>query len=193
MPEAGPWSRLSTNFLSLFDPVDPRAPPPETPPEFKEWMLNVSAVTTICMAYSGWQENIRLQHELVAPPRHLPPALHGMFVRNQQGGHIAKVASKALTAGWHALLFGGLFFGLDGIVAIARDRKGKENTAVGGAVTGTLYGTLLPGGLAFKGSRAALGAVVGSAAGMAVGWLHHDAIPCLEPASRHHEAGAERC
>ena len=179
-----PWGRLSTSFCSLFEPVDPRAPPPDASPAVKEWMFNVSAVTAVCMAFSGWQESVRLSQQVITPPKHLPPALHDMYVRNQASGRLAKVGTRALAAGWHALLFGGLFYGLDSIIATARDKHGRENTAGGGAATGALYGALLPGSVPFKCSRACLGAAVGGAAGMAVGWLQHDLAPMLEERSQ---------
>ena len=177
---ATPWSRLSATYGGLFDRIDPRAPQPDTPKEVKEWMFNVSSVVGMCMAYTGWHENVRLQQDLAPPPRHLPPALHDMYKRNQTGGHMAKVGSKALSAGWHALLFSGLFFGLDDVIAVARGQNSKENTSASGAVTGAMYGMLLPGGLLFKVSRAGLGAAAGSLAGVMVGWLHHHLIPELE-------------
>jgi hypothetical protein len=178
--ELDPWTRLAKKCQGLFDPVDPRGRPPETPDELKEWTFNVSAVVTVCMAYSGAQEYRHLNQEPVLVPKHLPPALHDIYLRNQQSGRVAKVASRSLAAGWHALLFGGLFFGLDEIAAVARDDHDKSNTALSGLVTGALYGAQLPGGITFKVSRAGLGAAMGALAGVFVGWLHHDIIPSLD-------------
>lgn len=178
--DVDPWTRLKGKFKGLLDPIDPRTTPSETPDELKQWMFNTSAVITICMACSGAQQLSQLSSEPVAVPKHLPPALHDLYVRNQQSGRIAKIASRALTAGWHALMFGGLFFGLDGLATAAVDQGDKRHTAAGGLLTGGLYGGLLPGTLVFKASRLGLGAAVGGLAGLFVGWLHHDIVPALE-------------
>jgi hypothetical protein len=174
------WSRLKATYGGLLDPIDPRLPQPEPPKEYKDWVFNVSCVVSLCMVYTGWQENIRLQQDVTPPPRHLPPALYDMFKRNQTRDHVAKVGSRAMRAGWHAFLFSGLFFGLDNVIAVARGENHKAHMSASGAATGAIYGALLPGGVWFKFSRAGLGAAAGSLTGILVGWLQHDVLPQVE-------------
>ena len=174
-----PWQRLSDRFSGLLDPVDPRAGPTEPAPEFKQWMIDVSAVVSVCMAYSGLTEYGRVAKEAVHVPAHLPPALHAMYVRNQRSSRTARVATTALKGGWHALVFGGLFYGVDALLGIAYARQCKENTAVSGFATGALYGGLLPGDVVFKAGRASLGGGVGAGVGLLVGWLTHDLAASL--------------
>ena len=178
--DSTPWSRLKARFGWLLDPVDPLAPPPPTPPEFTEWTVNVSAVAMLNMVVAAWREHGRLQAEITPPPMHLPPALHGMYARNQQSGHLAKVATRAVKSGAHAFAFAGLFFGLDPVLETLRGEPGWLNTLMSGAATGALYGALLPGSAMFRLSRAALGAGAGGAAGAIVGQLNHSVVPALE-------------
>lgn len=174
------WARLKAAYGPLLEPIDTRQPQPDAPKEFKDWVFNVSCVVSLCMVYTGWHENARLQHDVAPPPRHLPPALHDMYMRKQTGDHLAKVGSRALRGGWHALLFSGLYFGLDNVIAVARGVKSRDNMSASGAVTGALYGALLPGGWWFKVSRAGLGAAAGSLTGLVVGYLQHDVLAELE-------------
>lgn len=168
------WQRLRSKFSGLLDPVDPRAPPPEPPQELRQWAWDVTAVVTMVMAYSGFLEYQRLRAEPIVIPKELPPALHDMYLRNQQSGRVSKVASRSLVGGWHALVFGGLFYGIDALSAIARDEQDLANTALSGLVTGSVYGVMLPGNLVFRTTRMLLGGAIGIATGSGVGYLQHD-------------------
>lgn len=173
------WQRLKNKFSGLFEPVDARAPPTEPPKELKKWAWDVSAVVTMVMAYSGFLEYQRLRGEPIVIPKELPPALHDMYLRNQQSGQVSKIASRTLVGGWHALVFGGLFYGIDAISAIARDEEDLANTALSGLATGSLYGFLIPGNLVFRATRGLFGGAIGIAAGAAVGYLQHDLTQSL--------------
>ena len=177
------WQRLRNKFSGLFDPVDPRAPPPEPPQELKKWAWDVSAVVMMVMTYSGFLEFQKLRAEPIVIPKELPPALHDMYLRNHQSGQVSKVASRALVGGWHALVFGGLFYGIDTVSAIARDEQDLANTALSGLVTGSLYGAMIPGNFIFRTSRMLLGGAIGIAAGSAVGYLQHDLTESLSAQS----------
>lgn len=173
------WQRLREKFSGLFEPVDARAPPPEPPKELKKWAWDVSAVVTMVMTYSGFLEYQRLRGEPIVIPKELPPALHDMYLRNQQSGQLSKIASRALVGGWHALVFGGLFYGIDTVSAIARDEEDLANAALSGLITGSLYGSLIPGNFVFRTTRMLLGGAIGIAAGSAVGYLQHDLTQSL--------------
>lgn len=183
-----PWQRLSGRFSGLLEPVDPRAGPTEPAPEFKQWMIDVSAVVSVCMLYSGLTEYGRVAKEAVNVPAHLPPALHAMYVRNQHSGRTARVATTALKGGWHALVFGGLFYGLDSLLGIAYAQQCKQNTAASGLTTGAIYGALLPGSATFKAGRAALGGSVGAGVGLLVGWLTHEVAASVDGTGTAHKA-----
>lgn len=178
------WQRLQAKFSGLFEPVDARAPAPEAPKELKNWAWDVSAVVTMVMTYSGFLEYQRLQGEAIVIPKELPPALHDMYLRNQQSGKVSKIASRALVGGWHALVFGGLFYGIDAVSSIARDEEDLANTALSGLITGSLYGSLIPGNFVFRATRTLLGGAIGIAAGACVGYLQHDLTKSLSGEGR---------
>jgi hypothetical protein len=165
------YNRLKNKFSGLFDRVDARSPPPDAPQELKQWAYDTSAVVTMVMAYCGFIEYQRLRTERIVVPPELPPAMHDMYVRNAQSGRTAKIASRALMGGWYALAFGGMFYGVGALSAIVRDEQDLANGALAGLLTGSLYGALLPGTLAFKATRSMLGGAVGIGAGTMVGYL----------------------
>jgi anti-sigma factor RsiW len=173
MMESIAWERLQKKFSGLLDPVDPRSPPKDAPEELKKWAMDVSTVVTMVMAYCGLTEYQKLRAEAIVVPKELPPAMHDMYLRNQQSGRTAKIASRALIGGWHALLFGGMFYGIDSLAAIARDAQDVPNTALAGLVTGSVYGALIPGNLAFRATRSLLGGAVGIGTGALVGYLSY--------------------
>lgn len=174
------WGRLKTKFSGLFDRVDARSPPPDAPEELKKWAWDTSAVVTMVMAYCGFIEYQRIQAEPIVVPRELPPAMHDMYLRNAQSGRTAKIASRALMGGWYALAFGGMFYGIDAVSAIARDSQDVANSSLAGLVTGSIYGALIPGTLQFRASRSVFGAAVGVAAGSVVGYLTYNLTDQLE-------------
>jgi hypothetical protein len=173
---ATPWKRLQRRFSGWDVAVDPRGPMPRPPDELRTWAINVSAVMVTAMLYSGWQERARQLRHPIRVPADMPAALHDKFVQNQQAGRNAYVAGRAVAGGWYAFAFAGCFYGADALLGTAYDGPRKEFTALSGAAAGGLGGATLPGGLAFRLSRAALGAAVGTAAGYAVGWLQYDLV-----------------
>lgn len=180
-----PLSRVTAAFSGLFEPVDPSGPPIVAPPAVKEWAWNTSVLTIFTSAFMALQEYQRQQVDPLRVPQHLPPALHDMFLRNQQSARVAKVANKALWSGCYAMAFGSMFYGSEAICGIARDQPAdKWNTAVGGIAAGTLAGGMLPGPPLFKLTRAGLGCLAGGVAGLTVGYLTHDLLPSLQEDDR---------
>lgn len=186
------YRRLSNKFSGLFDKVDARSPPPDAPPELKKWAWDTSAVVMMVMTYSGFSEFQRLRAEPIVVPQQLPPAMHDMYLRNAQSGKTAKIASRALMGGWYALAFGGMFYGIDAVSAIARDEQDIANSALAGLVTGSVYGALIPGSLPFRASRSVFGGAVGIAAGAAVGFLTYNLTEQLESVQSDSEGSPSR-
>lgn len=178
--ESEAWGRLRNKFSGLFDKVDARSPPPDAPEELKKWAWDTSAVVTMVMTYCGFVEFQRLRTERIVVPQELPPAMHDMYLRNVESGRTAKIASRALMGGWYALAFGGMFYGIDALSAIARDEKDMANSALAGLMTGSLYGALIPGNLLFRASRSVFGGAVGIGTGAVVGYLTYNLTEQLE-------------
>lgn len=189
--ESEAWGRLKNKFSGVFDKVDARSPPPDAPPELKKWAWDTSAVVSMVMTYSGFIEFQRLRTEAIVVPQELPPAMHDMYLRNAQSGRTAKIASRALMGGWYALAFGGMFYGIDALSAIARDELDIANSALAGLVTGSLYGALIPGNLVFRASRSLFGGAVGIGAGTLVGYLTYNLTDQLE-GTKESEASSSR-
>lgn len=171
---------MRDKFKGLLDPVDPRSPPQKPSPELQEWGWNTSVLSLFTATASGTNEFMKQRQAPVRVPPHLPPALHDIYFRNQQSGRVAKVASRALAGYLYGMVFGSMFYGIDILAGIGRDKRDAWNTALAGCSSGCFFGALLPGTPAFRMSRACLGSAAGTLLGGFVGYLSHDLVQSLD-------------
>jgi hypothetical protein len=174
-----PWERLCTRFSGLLEPSNPYEPPPDTPPELKQWMVDVSSAMCVCMMLNGWRQHRLAVQQPIQIPAHLPTALHNAFLQSQQNNRLAKVGTAAVVGAWFALRMGGAFYGIDAVGGIAAGQPCKEVSAGSGFITGAVCGGSLSGNIPFKLSRAGLGGAMGTLAGLLHGWITHHVIPSL--------------
>ncbi|CAL8462070.1 g1601 [Coccomyxa elongata] len=158
-----PWERVSQAFRFATSRVEPGDPVPEVPAELKEWAENTAMGTLAGMLYCGGRQFLQNRREgSYKPPQGgLSSAQMARLIAEENTRRLIRLGNETLRGGLRFGALTGLFFGVQLLSSIARNKRDMQDTVNAALVTGGLFGSLLPGSSAFRLRSAILGAALG--------------------------------
>ncbi|KAK9906560.1 hypothetical protein WJX75_004165 [Coccomyxa subellipsoidea] len=158
-----PFERISQALKFATTRIEPGDPVPEVPAELKEWAENTAMGSLAGMLYCGGRQFAQNRKEgLYRPPQGgLSPAQVARLIAEENTRRLIRLGNETLKGGLRFGALTGLFFGVQLLSSIARDRRDMQDTVNAALVTGGLFGALLPGTPAFRLRSAILGAALG--------------------------------
>ncbi|KAK9806785.1 hypothetical protein WJX72_002738 [[Myrmecia] bisecta] len=185
VPETA-WSRLSQAFSAATQHVEPGEDVPEMPEELREWGANTSMGMFAGMAYCGGRQWYRNR---LAGPAHiskegLTQAQHTRLLAEANTQRLARVLNETLRGGLRFGSLCALFYGVQGLSAVARGGAGWQDTVLAGTITGAVFGAMLPGSRTGVARSASLGGLLGAAISAPLGLAQQQLISLLPEEQR---------